>query len=38
MIPYQDLTPERIELPPRQENKGYIRPPFEDQTFVLEVW
>jgi polyphosphate kinase 2 len=38
LIPYEDLTPERVELPPRQENDGYIRPPFEEQTFVPEVF
>jgi polyphosphate kinase 2 len=37
-IPYEDLTPDRIELPPRQSNHGYVRPPFEDQTFVPEVY
>ena len=34
MIPYEDLTPEPIELPPRQEAEGYVRPPMSDQTFV----
>ncbi len=34
MIPYEDLTPEPIELPPRQEEIGYERPPMSDQTFV----
>ncbi len=34
MIDYKDLTPEPIELPPRQKDKGYVRPPMEDQTFV----
>ncbi|MCJ7701224.1 MAG: polyphosphate kinase 2 [Anaerolineales bacterium] len=38
MIPYDDLTPEPIELPPRQENYGYVRPPYEDQTFVPEAY
>jgi polyphosphate kinase 2 len=38
MIPYEDLTPEPIALPPRQEEKGYIRPPITDQTFVPEVY
>jgi len=38
MIPYEDLTPERVELPPRQDDVGYVRPPFEDQTFVPEVF
>ncbi len=38
MIPYKDLTPEPIELPPRKKKKGYIRPPMSDQTFVPEVY
>jgi polyphosphate kinase 2 len=38
MIPYKDLTPEPIQLPPRQEDAGYVRPPIEDQTFVPEVY
>jgi polyphosphate kinase 2 len=38
LIPYQDLTPEPIELPPRQKDKGYERPPITDQTFVPEVY
>jgi polyphosphate kinase 2 len=38
LIPYKDLTPEPIELPPRQKDKGYIRPPIGDQTFVPEVY
>ncbi len=38
LFPYEDLTPEPIELPPRQENFGYMRPPMEDQTFVPEVF
>ena len=33
-IPYKDLTPEPIKLPPRQKDKGYVRPPLTDQTFV----
>jgi polyphosphate kinase 2 len=37
LIPYQDLTPEGIELPPRQPDTGYVRPPLTDQTFVPEV-
>ena len=36
MIPYKDLTPEPMKLPPRQKKKGYIRPPLSDQTFVPE--
>ena len=38
LIPYKDLTPEPIKLPPRQKDKGYIRPPITDQTFVSEVY
>jgi polyphosphate kinase len=32
-IPYDDLRQEKIELPPRQE-RAYVRPPEESQTFV----
>ncbi len=38
LIPYEDLTPEPIELPPRQKEKGYIRPPITDQTFVPDAY
>ncbi|GJQ62524.1 MAG: polyphosphate kinase 2 [Melioribacteraceae bacterium] len=38
LIPYKDLTPKPIELPKRQENLGYLRPPIEDQTFVPDVY
>lgn len=38
LIPYEDLTPERIELPPRQPDGGYVRPPITDQTFVPEYY
>ena len=38
LIPYQDLTPEPIRLPPRQADAGYVRPPMGDQTFVPEVY
>jgi polyphosphate kinase len=37
-IEYQDLTPEKIELPPRQKNNQYVRPPISDQTFVPELY
>lgn len=36
LFEYEDLTPEPIKLPPRQENFGYVRPPFDDQTFVKD--
>jgi polyphosphate kinase 2 len=37
-IPYEDLTPPPIDLPPRQPDQGYVRPPMSDQTFVPEVY
>ena len=38
MVDYKDLTPERVVLPPRQEEFGYVRPPMSDQTFIPEVY
>ena len=38
MIPYADLTPEPMELLPRQHEQGYVRPPITDQTFVPELF
>ncbi len=38
LIPYQDLTPPPMELPPRQSDSGYVRPPMSDQTFVPNVY
>jgi polyphosphate kinase 2 len=38
MIPYEDLSPTQIELPPRQDDKGYVRPPLSDQNFVPEIY
>ncbi|MCA9969217.1 MAG: polyphosphate kinase 2 [Anaerolineales bacterium] len=37
-IPYEDITPEPIKLPPREGDKGYIRPPFQEQTFVPAIY
>jgi polyphosphate kinase 2 len=37
-IQYQDLTPDTLELPPRQQEIGYVRPPITDQTFVPNVY
>ena len=33
-VPYQDLPPEKIELPPRQKAIDYERPPMTTQKFV----
>jgi len=37
-IPYGDLTPPPLALPPRQEDTGYVRPPRTGQRFVPEVY
>ncbi len=33
-VPYEDLTPAAIDLPPRTEAENYIRPPINEQFFV----
>jgi len=38
MIPYEDRTLGSVELPPRQEDTSYIRPPITEQTFVPEKY
>ena len=38
IIPYDDLTPEPIKLPARQDESGYVRPPVADQTFVPNTY
>jgi polyphosphate kinase len=38
LIPYEDLTPEPIVLPERQDDIAYVRPPMTDQTFVPSVY
>ena len=38
LIDYEDLTPEPVKLPPRKKDKGYIRPPFEEQNFIPEIY
>ncbi len=37
-VAYEDLTPDPIVLPPRQPDRGYVRPPLADQTFIPEVY
>jgi hypothetical protein len=34
LIPYEDLTPKPIELPPRTEDTSYVRPPKDEQNLV----
>ncbi len=37
-IPYEDILPPPIELPVRERDSAYIRPPIEEQTFVPEIY
>jgi polyphosphate kinase 2 len=37
-IPYDHLEDPKLELPKKQKNVGYTRPPMEDQTFIPEVF
>ena len=38
MIPYEDLTPPPVELPERQADIGYIRPPMSSMTIVPDSY
>jgi len=38
LVPYEDLASERLELPERQPDTGYVRPPITDQSWVPEVY
>jgi polyphosphate kinase len=35
-IPYEDLTPQPVELPSRQRDESYVRPPMAAQRFVAD--
>jgi len=37
MIPYNDLTPEPLPLPPLKKS-NYVRPPIHEQNFIPEVY
>jgi polyphosphate kinase 2 len=37
LIPYEDLTPKSMKLPPLDASK-YVRPPIQEQNFVPEVY
>ncbi len=37
-IPYQDLTPEKLKLPKRQDAKDYVRPPLSSLNFIPQPW
>ncbi len=34
MVPYEHRSPEKIRVPDRQKDDGYVRPPMTHQTFV----
>jgi polyphosphate kinase len=38
LIPYEDLTPKPIKLPPLKHDLAYVRTPVSDQTFVPEKY
>lgn len=38
LIDYEDLTPDPIELPERQEDTGYVRPPLDSINFVPDIY
>jgi len=40
LLPYKDVTPEKMKLPKRKPEKreGYARPPLETQNFVPEIY
>ena len=37
-VPYEDLTQEKVELPPRPPHSTYVRPPIDEQTFIPELY
>ena len=37
-IPYEDVMPDPMELPPRQDPGILVRPPFEEQNFIPELY
>jgi polyphosphate kinase len=37
LIPYEDLTPKAMKLPPLDKSK-YVRPPLHEQNFIPEVY
>jgi polyphosphate kinase len=37
-VPYVDMTPEPLELPPRKPAAGYVRPPRNEQFFVPHTY
>ncbi|WP_432666582.1 polyphosphate kinase 2 [Wukongibacter baidiensis] len=38
LIPYEEVTQEKIELPPKHKDKDYIRPPIDSQRWIPEIY
>lgn len=38
MIPYEEIKHETMKLPKRKEDHSYVRPPYNDQNFVPDVY
>jgi polyphosphate kinase 2 len=38
LIPYKDVTRKKLDIPPRQKNTGYKRPPFSKQHLIPEIY
>jgi len=38
LIPYKEVKPKILELPQRIKQKGYVRPPMNEQTFVPDAY
>ncbi|MCP3905342.1 MAG: polyphosphate kinase 2 [Planctomycetes bacterium] len=38
LIPYEDVLPEMVELPPLQTDEGYVRPPLSNYNIIPEVY
>ena len=38
LIPYEDLTPKPLKLPPPKHDTAYVRPPKEEQTHIPKIY
>jgi polyphosphate kinase 2 len=38
LIPYDNVVPPKIELEPRPEATGYVRPPIDEQTIIPDLY
>ena len=37
LVPYRDLTPESLKLPPLRKS-NYVRPPMQNQNFIPVIY